>query len=174
MGYFQCMYALNAAHSKFTKLFRTVFPPRPRAPFRFRYCYVPVAHPAHEHLRVGALGRGPLYPQLVRLVGPSVCGREREHSDARRAPTPVASWSIFGRWGASSFSASLVPCSAQEKAKKRECMRPAEGPVEMIVAGTAFCAFLLPLESCMEPYFRVCRWVSSVFDVNGWAYGCDV
>ncbi|KAJ7148690.1 mitochondrial outer membrane protein IML2 [Mycena crocata] len=26
MGYFQCMYALNAAHSKFTKLFRTVFP----------------------------------------------------------------------------------------------------------------------------------------------------
>ncbi|KAJ7738123.1 hypothetical protein B0H16DRAFT_1325584 [Mycena metata] len=26
MGYFQCMYALNAAHSKFTKLYKTVFP----------------------------------------------------------------------------------------------------------------------------------------------------
>ncbi|KAJ7098913.1 hypothetical protein C8R44DRAFT_888756 [Mycena epipterygia] len=26
MGYFQCMYALNATQSKFTKLFHTVFP----------------------------------------------------------------------------------------------------------------------------------------------------
>ncbi|KAJ6492114.1 hypothetical protein C8R45DRAFT_1212942 [Mycena sanguinolenta] len=26
MGYFQCMYALNAAHSKFTNLYKTVFP----------------------------------------------------------------------------------------------------------------------------------------------------
>jgi hypothetical protein len=26
MGYFQCMYALNSAHSKFTKLYKTVFP----------------------------------------------------------------------------------------------------------------------------------------------------
>ncbi|KAJ7851273.1 hypothetical protein B0H14DRAFT_2762061 [Mycena olivaceomarginata] len=26
MGYFQCMYALNVAHSKFTKLYKTVFP----------------------------------------------------------------------------------------------------------------------------------------------------
>ncbi|KAJ7098887.1 hypothetical protein C8R44DRAFT_888735 [Mycena epipterygia] len=117
--------------------------PRPRAPFRFRYWCVPVAHPAYEHLRVGALRHWPLHLRFIRLVFPPPYASANVSTATLAAPAsaPAASRSTFGRWGASasSSSASLAPSPAQEEAERHEKVRSAEGAVEeMIAVGTAF------------------------------------
>ncbi|KAJ7098845.1 hypothetical protein C8R44DRAFT_988690 [Mycena epipterygia] len=114
-------------------------PPRPRAPLRFRYCYVPFAH-----LRTSTSVSG------LSVVGLSISSSSGSSSPAYAstnvsaatlaAPAPVASRSIFGRRGASasSSSASLAPSPAQE-AERHEKVRSAESAVEeMIAVGTAF------------------------------------
>ncbi|KAF7358809.1 Mitochondrial outer membrane protein IML2 [Mycena sanguinolenta] len=152
MGYFQCMYSLNAAHSKFTKLYKTVFPagidgyssssisssnssatlapnsnPKPLSPAASVASLAPTSASAASSRNASSLS--------VSTV-----------SDEPPVAAPAPARSIFGRWGASTASLlssrrnpppSPTPQTAEQEKAERE--RPAEGPVEeMIVSGTAF------------------------------------
>ncbi|KAF8192214.1 hypothetical protein K438DRAFT_1970029 [Mycena galopus ATCC 62051] len=153
MGYFECMYALNAAHSEFTKLYKTVF-----LAGLDRYCT-----PAPSHKVVGlvfAVSRvllEHLVPQRTTIAGSSSASSVA--STTAPAPAPAQGRGLFGRWGASTASLlstrSTTSTFSQSKSKpsnnstldlekadreRKERERPAEGAVEeMIVGGAAGC-----------------------------------
>ncbi|KAJ7098832.1 hypothetical protein C8R44DRAFT_888691 [Mycena epipterygia] len=118
------MGAQRCPHSNFTKLFRIVFPhglQRPSAT---------ATSPSRMlHTPTSVLG--------LSVAGLSISGSSGSSSPAYAstnmntttlaalAPAPVASRSIFGRWGASSSSASLASSPAQDEAERREKVRPA-------------------------------------------------
>ncbi|KAF7358800.1 Mitochondrial outer membrane protein IML2 [Mycena sanguinolenta] len=144
MGYFQCMYSLNAAHSKFTKLYKTVFPAGIDGYSSTSTVNSTSASPSNSSSAASSQNRPSLRVSTV----------SNEPPVAAAAPTPAsATRSIFGRWGASTASPpssisaasspktkpshSHIPQTAEQEKAERE--RPAEGPVEeMIVSGTAF------------------------------------
>ncbi|KAJ7148347.1 hypothetical protein C8R46DRAFT_1010091 [Mycena filopes] len=120
MGYFQCMYALNAAHSKFTKLYKAVFPAG-LEPYEAR---TPggISTP-------GTPGTSPI----------PATPEERPSLPSSPSSVSVASTgggggikSLFGRWGKRNASSASLGLTG-------EVERAPEGEVEeMIVAGTAF------------------------------------
>ncbi|KAJ6492108.1 hypothetical protein C8R45DRAFT_990417 [Mycena sanguinolenta] len=167
MGYFRCMYALNAAHSGFTKLYKTSST-NSASPSNS-------LSPNAKHLSHG-LSLASLTPASVASsrnassLSVSISD-EPPSSSLTAAPVPAPARSISGRWDASTASLlstrsaaggsktkpppSPTPSSQsgdhekQEK-EKAERERPAEGAVEeMIVSGTAFgfClfSFVFPL-----------------------------
>ncbi|KAJ6492110.1 hypothetical protein C8R45DRAFT_990442 [Mycena sanguinolenta] len=137
MGYFQCMYALNAAHSKFTKLYKTLFP---------------VGLDVHFSSSSASSTNSPLShtPSLASLAPASSISTSAASSwnassfsvstvsdelpsaslPVPAAPAPPPARSIFGRWGASTASLLSTRSAGSEM--------PAEGAVEMIVSRTAF------------------------------------
>ncbi|KAJ7478215.1 hypothetical protein FB451DRAFT_1241639 [Mycena latifolia] len=144
MGYFQCMYALNAAHGKFTKLWKTVFP---RGLEGYRS---PLPTPSATPI-TSAFPSASATPaeSVTGSASASITSSANASTATLALPSPVAGVSkFFGRWGNSS-SVSVLSKGEREKqdrltqaraARDRlEAERPAEGPVEeMIVAGTAF------------------------------------
>ncbi|KAJ7869896.1 hypothetical protein B0H14DRAFT_2726703 [Mycena olivaceomarginata] len=166
MGYFQCMYALNAAHSKFTKLYKTVFPAGLDA-----YAYhtpAPSRKPSADRLSLapstGAASSANASTSTLTSPSPSPSPSPSVPSTPTSAlapPAPAPTKSLFGRWGASTSSllstksassaSKVAPVSPEEAAQKlreaeekaerdrRERERGPEGAVEeMIVAGSAF------------------------------------
>ncbi|KAF7358792.1 Mitochondrial outer membrane protein IML2 [Mycena sanguinolenta] len=146
MGYFQCMYSLNAAHSKFTKLYKTVFPAGLHGYSSTSAVNSTFASPSNSS-SAGSSRNPPSLTVTTLSDEPPVT------APAPAAPTPTsATRSIFGRWSASTASppssrsaasspktkpsASPTPQTAEQEKAERE--RPAEGPVEEIVSGTAF------------------------------------
>ncbi|KAF7305955.1 hypothetical protein HMN09_00749900 [Mycena chlorophos] len=129
MGYLQCMYSLNAAHSKFTKLYKSVFPTGLDA----YHTPVPSRSPSSLSLSAASISTASA------SASPSESGASTPSSAA-----PSTS-SLFGRWGASvtslasSTSANKAELEEQQRIEKYERERPPNGPVEeMVVAGTAF------------------------------------
>ncbi|KAG6815974.1 hypothetical protein H0H87_009701 [Tephrocybe sp. NHM501043] len=109
MGYLQCMYALNSAHSKFSKLYKTVFPNGLDA------YTTPSATPAPS--------RKSSTPSLHSAA-----------SSTTNLPTQPASKSLFARFTSSTLS---IPSTLRTPEGNTEI--PPDGPVEdLIVAGTAF------------------------------------
>ncbi|KAJ6613668.1 outer membrane protein Iml2/Tetratricopeptide repeat protein 39 [Mycena sp. CBHHK59/15] len=134
MGYFQCMYALNSAHSKFTKLYKTVFPAgldayRTPAPSR-----KPSLQSISASLSAASISD-------VSSTNASGISTPASLAPSAPAPTPSPSRSIFGRWGSSANNSTLsVPASkASDASSVVSAERPPDGPVEeLIIAGTAF------------------------------------
>ncbi|KII88264.1 hypothetical protein PLICRDRAFT_175873 [Plicaturopsis crispa FD-325 SS-3] len=81
MGYLQCMYALNSAHSKFTKLYKTVYPN------------------GLDNLKTPAASAAPSRAPSVHSVATS--------SSTSTATTNKSGF--FGRWGGGSLTASNAP-----------------------------------------------------------------
>ncbi|KAK7036209.1 mitochondrial outer membrane protein [Favolaschia claudopus] len=117
MGYFQCMYALNAAHSKFTKLYKTVFPVgldayRTPAPSRkassSNLAVVAGNGNANAMLTPSAnastisVSTDSSPPTPVSASSPST--QQQQQQPAKPAPAPTPSKSLFGRWSASTAS----------------------------------------------------------------------
>ncbi|KAJ7473170.1 mitochondrial outer membrane protein IML2 [Mycena galericulata] len=166
MGYFQCMYALNAAHSKFTKLFKTVFPnglPPPPSSTSTS------TSTSSGNLTVpSSTGNGSISSLSPSAAASTASLASTSTTTGTGASTPQSQKSLFSRWGgaawgkgsASSLSSlstssaspsvsSLSTSSASLNAEKErelvaqmnklELERAPEGAVEeMIVAGTAF------------------------------------
>ncbi|KAI5121532.1 hypothetical protein M0805_002592 [Coniferiporia weirii] len=109
MGYLQCLYALNNAHSKFTKLYKTVFPTG------LDSYITPAASPLPS--------RNPSTPSLA-----SASSSKHSAETASAASASSKGGSFFGRWAIS------APASPQPKPVAQP-----EGPVEeLIVSGAAF------------------------------------
>ncbi|KAJ7052878.1 outer membrane protein Iml2/Tetratricopeptide repeat protein 39 [Mycena amicta] len=155
MGYLQCMYSLNAAHSKFTKLYKTVFP----AGLDAYHTPSPSRRPSVSDLSSGDISSSSSVSTLsisdsssssspASASTTTLSGTSTSSFSAASTPAPTITKSLFGRWGASSLSvSSSVSLSREEKeqAEERERIekyereRPPQGPVEeMVVAGTAF------------------------------------
>ncbi|KAJ7722076.1 hypothetical protein DFH07DRAFT_1067489 [Mycena maculata] len=92
MGYFQCMYALNAAHSKFTKLFKTVFPNG-----------LPDSSTTASttNLAVPATGNGNLGTLSASAAASTSTLASIATPTSKGSTPPPAKSSLFGRWGAS-------------------------------------------------------------------------
>ncbi|KAF4615660.1 hypothetical protein D9613_012532 [Agrocybe pediades] len=130
MGYLQCMYSLNSAHSKFTKLYKTVFPnglPQ----------NVDLAPPETDSPSFHI----PISPSLpTNLVHKpskdSISSASTGNSASTVAPAPAAKGGFFSRWVSSSAAASSTPALPLKPGTSN--ILP-DGPVEdLIVAGTAF------------------------------------
>ncbi|KAJ7184840.1 hypothetical protein C8R46DRAFT_882832 [Mycena filopes] len=112
MGYFQCMYALNAAHSKFTKLYKAVFPAG-LEPYEARTPGGSLAGSRAASIRPSL----PSSPSSVSVASTGGGGGIK---------------SLFGRWGKRNASSASLGLTGERE-------RAPEGEVEeMIVAGTAF------------------------------------
>ncbi|KAH8111665.1 outer membrane protein Iml2/Tetratricopeptide repeat protein 39 [Phellopilus nigrolimitatus] len=98
MGYLQCLYALNNAHSKFTKLYKTVFPAG------LDYYITPATTPLPS--------RNPSTPSLT----------SSRSAGTISAATSSSKGSFFGRWG---FSVS-APSMPQEKPAMTQPEGPVE------------------------------------------------
>ncbi|KAF8891625.1 hypothetical protein CPB84DRAFT_1784122 [Gymnopilus junonius] len=123
MGYLQCMYSLNSAHSKFTKLYKTVFPNGLHTISTIEVG--DTAPPSH----VGLVHQ----PSLASISSQSSIsspGTPTSSISALPAIAPKAS-GFFSRW--SSSSSPSLPL------KKPSLHIQQDGPVEdLIVGGTAF------------------------------------
>ncbi|KAF5323694.1 hypothetical protein D9619_012882 [Psilocybe cf. subviscida] len=138
MGYLQCMYSLNSAHSKFTKLYKTVFPHG-----------LPSSEPDSPPIRSSTTTAAPaatVHSTLAQQESAASLASSASSSAASStisvlttnmpAPPPaVKSSGFFARWvgGSSTMGAStqLLPAPSEVLAE--------DGPVEdLIVAGTAF------------------------------------
>ncbi|KAI0056452.1 hypothetical protein BV25DRAFT_1903221 [Artomyces pyxidatus] len=116
MGYLQCLYALNNAHSRFSKLYKTVFPQGLDA-----YATPATSHPPSRQPSLLSVSSGGHTPSVT----PS--------------PTSASSKSsgFFGRWGGTltvsrSVSGTTTPNSYTS-------VVPDDGPIEdLIISGTAF------------------------------------
>ncbi|CAA7271205.1 unnamed protein product [Cyclocybe aegerita] len=133
MGYLQCMYSLNSAHSKFTKLYKTVFPagipedsplkplPDNLSPTTSRLQVSP-AHP------VASLGHKSSATSLASSISTT-------NPSANPEP-PKATSSFFSRWVGSAAAAASTPTLPLQTVNS--AVAP-DGPVEdLVVAGTAF------------------------------------
>ncbi|ETW86282.1 hypothetical protein HETIRDRAFT_471663 [Heterobasidion irregulare TC 32-1] len=128
MGYLQCLYALNNAHSKFSKIYKTVFPAGLDA----------YATPA-------ASRRPSRKPSTVSLASQAPSTASTASSALPPAASPASASSVslssratgfFGRWG-SSLTASPRP--ATPVALAAPAVEGEDGPVEeLIVSGAAF------------------------------------
>ncbi|KAF7292169.1 hypothetical protein MIND_01244000 [Mycena indigotica] len=149
MGYLQCMYSLNAAHSKFTKLYKTVFP----AGLDAYHTPVPSRTPSFTDLAAStttSLSTLSVSDSATSSASASTTtlSLSSTPSSSSTAPTPppTITKSLFGRWGGSSLSVSSASSSVskaeleeRERIEKFERERPPQGSVEeMVVAGTAF------------------------------------
>ncbi|RDB22979.1 Mitochondrial outer membrane protein IML2 [Hypsizygus marmoreus] len=115
MGYLQCMYSLNSAHSKFTKLYKTVFPNG------LDSYKTPAATPAPS--------RKPSVPSL-RSVSTATTTTYTEVTETAVYTTPTKSF--FARWTSSAATSTVSFQNPDEP-------MPPDGPVEeFIIAGTAF------------------------------------
>ncbi|KAJ7637765.1 outer membrane protein Iml2/Tetratricopeptide repeat protein 39 [Mycena rosella] len=149
MGYFQCMYALNAAHGKFTKLWKAVFPRGLEGyatPAVSRSASVERLAGGVQGLSVDSLSVASSRNASSATLSTSASTSSSlapspASSSSSPAPSISVSKSIFGRWGNAS-SVSVLSKADKERADARdkyERERAPEGPVEeMIVAGTAF------------------------------------
>ncbi|KAG6863107.1 hypothetical protein C0991_008147 [Blastosporella zonata] len=116
MGYLQCMYALNSAHSKFSKLYKTVFPNGLDA------YTTPSGTPTPS--------RKSSTPSIY-----SAASSNAELATTSAPATPPPSKSLFARFTSSTLS---VP-STRSTNGTAEGEFPPDGPVEdLIIAGTAF------------------------------------
>ncbi|KAF9524468.1 outer membrane protein Iml2/Tetratricopeptide repeat protein 39 [Crepidotus variabilis] len=122
MGYLQCMYSLNSAHSKFTKLYKTVFP-------NGLPSNVNVEDRNDSLSPTRALKHKVSAKSLLSIAStsssPSASG-----TSTPSGPPPAATRSFFSRW-VGTPAASSTPVLPLELAP--------DGPVEdLIVSGTAF------------------------------------
>ncbi|ESK92762.1 hypothetical protein Moror_15935 [Moniliophthora roreri MCA 2997] len=119
MGYAQCMYSLNSAHSKFTKLFKTVFPNGLEGYSTPAASPLPSRRPSQPNLRQES--------GVTKLSAPVLTPKPSLSSLATSARK---SSGLFGRWsGTNSPAASTTTLAAPAQ----------DGPIEdLIVAGTAF------------------------------------
>ncbi|KAK1233739.1 Mitochondrial outer membrane protein iml2 [Marasmius sp. AFHP31] len=121
MGYLQCMYSLNSAHSKFTKLYKTVFPSGLEGYSTPATSPGPSRAPSQLDLK-----------EVASAIKPSLKPKASS-SSLSSAPVPKKSSSFFGRWtssGTSTPNTLTVPT---------ETAFPPDGPIEdMIVCATAF------------------------------------
>ncbi|KAL0581646.1 Mitochondrial outer membrane protein iml2 [Marasmius crinis-equi] len=119
MGYLQCMYSLNSAHSKFTKLYKTVFPSG------LEGYSTPAASPGPSRVP----SQADLH-QAVSAIKPSLKPKTSTTS-LTLPPTPKKATSFFGRWTSSGTSTPNTLAVPTEL--------PPDGPIEdLIVCGTAF------------------------------------
>ncbi|KAH6902081.1 mitochondrial outer membrane protein IML2 [Coprinopsis sp. MPI-PUGE-AT-0042] len=151
MGYLQCMYSLNNAHSKFTKLYKAVFPNGiDDATF--------TAETTHSTVTASL----PVSQSNVTLQVPTTLSHKSSQSSlasvssvssatsgasvggnalaapAARSAAPSPTKSFFGRWLGSSAAAASSEPSLPLHPHQQHPHRP-DGPVEdLIVAGTAF------------------------------------
>ncbi|EAU84983.2 hypothetical protein CC1G_04079 [Coprinopsis cinerea okayama7 len=135
MGYLQCMYSLNNAHSKFTKLYKTVFPAgidaeeKPPAPAE-------VAPSSSSTLQVpNGLQHKSSFSSLSSV---SSTGSNATLPPAPPSPTqPAVTKSFFSRWlGSSAAAAASEPTLPLHHHQHHHIP---DGPVEeLIVSGTAF------------------------------------
>ncbi|KAJ6492103.1 hypothetical protein C8R45DRAFT_990405 [Mycena sanguinolenta] len=163
MGYFQCMYALNAAHSKFTKLYKTVFPAGLDAHFSSSTSSSSPSNALSADTNSTANAK-PLShtPSLASLApaSASTSGASSRNASSlsvstvsdepSASPAAAPARSIFGRWGASTASLLSTRSAASAKTKpppsptpssqsanqdkeKAERERPAEGAVEEMI-----------------------------------------
>ncbi|EJD00336.1 uncharacterized protein FOMMEDRAFT_159009 [Fomitiporia mediterranea MF3/22] len=111
MGYLQCLYALNNAHSRFTKLYKTVFPTGIDSYITPATTPIPSRSPSTHSL--------------------ASAGSVRSTTETVTASSVSSKGSSFlGRWGLSASNASKGP--------PQSVLEP-EGPVEeLIVSGAAF------------------------------------
>ncbi|KAG5725885.1 hypothetical protein E4T56_gene5106 [Termitomyces sp. T112] len=117
MGYLQCMYSLNSAHSKFSKLYKTVFPNGLDA------YTTPSATPAPSR-KSSTLS---LHSSLSSYTS----------STAAVATTSSTSKSFFSRFTSSSLSISSNSNTNSPPSDAEEL--PPDGPIEdLIISGTAF------------------------------------
>jgi len=134
MGYLQCMYSLNSAHSKFTKLYKTVFPnglptvidssstipTSPASPTANKSLSVPSALPASLSHK----------PSIASLSSQSSASSEASGSTVSHPQPPASRSGFFSRWTAAA--------AASEPVLPLPTALP-DGPVEeLIIAGTAF------------------------------------
>lgn len=127
MGYLQCMCALNSAHSKFAKLYNTVFPngldDESQLPFSLTLTKTITQATAISHLH-------PI---------PHITSSVVEVSSSSYATLPAAVPSLFGRWTGSTNVASTPNIAVHHHHHHPELPTIPDGPVEeLIVAGTAF------------------------------------
>ncbi|THH08276.1 hypothetical protein EW145_g2807 [Phellinidium pouzarii] len=108
MGYLQCLYALNNGHSKFTKLYKTVFPTG------LDFYTTPATTPLPS--------RNPSTPSLASVDSSKFSG------DTISASTTSRGSSFFGRWG----------LSTPGNPKTRQMVQPEGPVEELIVSGAAF------------------------------------
>ncbi|KAJ7221786.1 hypothetical protein B0H12DRAFT_303059 [Mycena haematopus] len=161
MGYFQCMYALNAAHGNFTKLYKTVFPAGldAHAPSSSS-----VSLPTKQDTLSPPPGRLCHALSLSSLASASESASSASASTSaspplrrlcphsRRHPSPPLR-SLSSDAGAHRRRLSCLPDRPPRPASRKQkpprphphpvVTHPVEGPVEeMVVAGTAFGASL--------------------------------
>ncbi|KDR84675.1 hypothetical protein GALMADRAFT_56095 [Galerina marginata CBS 339.88] len=133
MGYLQCMWEFNA-HSKFTKLYKTVFPNGlPSSPtFEPNVTADPLS--STKGLSVSPSLPASLHhkPSLVSLNSDSSASSAVSAATVSAvAPAPAIKGSFFSRWVTSSSPSLLLKTDSEH-------VQP-DGPVEdLIVAGTAF------------------------------------
>ncbi|KAF9481931.1 hypothetical protein BDN70DRAFT_875724 [Pholiota conissans] len=138
MGYLQCMYSLNSAHSKFTKLYKTVFPNGlPHTPtFNLNattHLPVPSAQITVSPSLPASLKHKPSDLSLLsaRSVNTSASAATTPSAAPPSPISAVKAGGFFSRW-VSTPSTSSLPIQSEE------VIAP-DGPVEdLIVAGTAF------------------------------------
>ncbi|KAF9269546.1 hypothetical protein L218DRAFT_953162 [Marasmius fiardii PR-910] len=116
MGYLQCLYSLNNAHSKFTKLYKTVFPTG------LDDYSTPATTPGPS--------RKPSQPNLREVTS----ALKPKASMSSLTPTPVKKGpGFFGRFTASGSSTPITPTFTEGT------LLPPDGPIEdLIICGTAF------------------------------------
>ncbi|KAF5337705.1 hypothetical protein D9758_017342 [Tetrapyrgos nigripes] len=123
MGYLQCLYALNNAHSKFTKLYKLVFPAG------LEGYSTPAASPS--------VSRKSSNPNLSSAATERLTLKPKASTGNLSTISNAAKSSFFGRWGGGS-SASTSSTLAVPQVDANGAL-VADGPVEdLIVAGTAF------------------------------------
>ncbi|KAF8993782.1 hypothetical protein BDQ17DRAFT_1431489 [Cyathus striatus] len=128
MGYLQCLYALNSAHSKFTKLYKTVFPLGLES-----YAHSPSSSTTFLHPN----------PSSASIASASTSSSAVSHASTVTSPAPARS-GFFGRIiGSGGSSTSLTVGTKDARAHVPHSGRPGqleeEGPVEeLIFSGTAF------------------------------------
>ncbi|KAJ6566692.1 hypothetical protein B0H19DRAFT_1138397 [Mycena capillaripes] len=133
MGYFQCMYSLNAAHSKFTKLYKTVFPAGLDA-YTSSLSASPSPSLAPSSASLGPNGTlshaassaslaasfasaSPSVSTLSSAPPTPTTATSMTGSPAPSIIAPAPAKSIFGRWGASASKLSLVGGKQKEEVK---------------------------------------------------------
>ncbi|TEB21864.1 mitochondrial outer membrane protein IML2 [Coprinellus micaceus] len=131
MGYLQCMYALNNAHSKFTKLYKTVFPAGiPSSP----------SSPSSPTLALPP-------PSSATLTVPSIKHKASISSLASVSSSNAAGKGFFSRWvaGGNAAAAASEPNllaghgGKGHKGHLHESQGYQDGPVEeLVVSGVAF------------------------------------
>ncbi|TFY74478.1 hypothetical protein EWM64_g9534, partial [Hericium alpestre] len=128
MGYLQCLYALNNAHGKFHKLYKTVYP----------HGVDQYATPATSRAPSPKPSIGSLKSQATSSnISTKSYATSATAAPSAKAPSISSSKSgFFGRWG----STLSIPSRNQSRASSPALTVPAEdGPIEdLIMSGAAF------------------------------------